>query len=322
MDSINEILFDIVAFPNKLGAFILEEGVLLKNNITAMRGQFQWTDEQIAEVVFASISLGLSSLLAFIFIKWYFSSPTPVSKNSASSNNGVGNIGDGCNGDGCVGVNPGNKGKGYPQIKASHGLYLQSVSEVNNAGAKIIPMFDKGNTYWILLRVHLRNPMNMVGTKFKLHGNNTIGNTEEAFQTRDSYLMMRFKVIADITTKDYLFGNVIVRFLNHLNQSTNVTYLTEDFVVVAIGTGPVTEPDEFRNGLIHIGYEMENYIEVNAFTPDGKHSIEYALMLPVHGIYDLFMDVYNTCLFESKKYIIDDDNYESWNGKSINELVF
>jgi hypothetical protein len=34
------------------------------------------------------------------------------------------------------------------------------------------------------------------------------------------------------------------------------------------------------------------------------------------------MDVYNNTLFESKKYEMDDNNYESWNGKSINEITF
>ena len=36
----------------------------------------------------------------------------------------------------------------------------------------------------------------------------------------------------------------------------------------------------------------------------------------------IFMDVYNINIFESNKYSIDDENYESWNDKSINELKF
>ena len=51
-------------------------------------------------------------------------------------------------------------------------------------------------------------------------------------------------------------------------------------------------------------------------------NVNYALLLPIHPVYDLFMDVYNNCIFESTKYVIDNENYESWNGKSINQLVF
>jgi hypothetical protein len=80
---------------------------------------------------------------------------------------------------------------------------------------------------------------------------------------------------------------------------------------------------EFENGLNNNNYEILNcrnvVINLNIKT---KINCVFRLYLPIHEIYDIFMDVYNNTIFESKQYVIDDNNYESWNGKSINELNF
>jgi hypothetical protein len=107
--------------------------------------------------------------------------------------------------------------------------------------------------------------------------------------------------------------------MNELNHSK---YITNDFIICAIGTSPKVDPNEFNTGLKYIGYEMENNIEVIKKTSRTNILVNYNLLLPVHQVYDVFMDVYNNCLFESTKYVIDNNNYESWNGKSINELAF
>ena len=216
------------------------------------------------------------------------------------------------------------KWKGIETTKAqviNKGTYLESILEVNNAGKEIISKFTKDASYWILLRVQLKNPITMKATKCDLHGNHVIGSTDTDFETKDMYLIIRFKIINEIPT-DCLFGNVIVKFMNHLNFISDSQYQTKDFIVCAIGTALQMEPKELTNGLKNIRYELNNFKDINAVIPGTKNTINYQLMLPVHNIYDLFMDVYNNCIFESKQYVIDDDNYESWNNKSINELDF
>lgn len=212
--------------------------------------------------------------------------------------------------------------KNQPQIKYNKGLYLESVAEVNNYGKEIIQNIKEETEYWALLRVQMKTYLDMAGTIADLHGNNIIGNTQEAFQTKDMYLVLRFKPLKNYNA-NILFGNVIVGFMNYLNRISEKKYYTSDFIVCAIGNSSLKESAEFANGLKNINYEMENYINVKSYVEtNGLQYITYSLMLPIHNIYDLFMDVYNNCIFESKKYVIDDENYESWNGKSINELTF
>lgn len=245
-----------------------------------------------------------------------------------------------------------NIGNGKPAVTVVRqpvflkGLYLESIQELNEQGKRIIDSITEGKTYWALIRVQMRNYIDMAGTISDLHSNNVIGNSNKAFQTRDMYLIFRFKPLKNYNT-DTFFGNVITRFMNYLNQLSDKKFHTSDFIVCAIGsstTNDGVESLEFTNGLKHIRYEMENYLKIKTpFTVkatkldtgsndsaiggsgsgiDNVQSIQYSLMLPIHNIYDLFMDVYNDYIFESKKYVIDDENYESWNGKSINEYSF
>ena len=148
-------------------------------------------------------------------------------------------------------------------------------------------------------------------------------------------------------------GLAIINCMNYLNNICNEEYKTTDFIVIAITSD--TRPDifnasdtppnasdtppkspntpntviynanikEFENGLNNNNYEILNcrnvVINLNIKT---KINCVFRLYLPIHEIYDIFMDVYNNTIFESKQYVIDDNNYESWNGKSINELNF
>jgi hypothetical protein len=299
---INDILFDIVAFPNKLGQFILEEGNDLRENITGWKDKFQLTDDFITDAAISgTITFSICSVLAYVILNWYMVTSSQENMKSKPRNK----VPDEKDKMGMLIV-----GKRIPMIQ---GFYIQSIHEVNNVSDKIIPMFQKDNSYWILLRVRLRNSFDIFGTQFQL-GNGTC-NTKKCFQTKDAYLVLRFKIISDTTRKN--FGNVITCFMNLLNHSIDSKYYTSDFIVCAICTSTTTIPNEFSNGLKNIGYKMENYINVNAKTVNGNNTIAYSLMLPVKGVRDLFMDVYNNCLFESKKYLIDENNNEIWNGNKI-----
>lgn len=307
----NDILFDIAAIPNKLGQFILEEGNDLRENITSWKEQFQLSDDFLSEMMMsASITFGICSVFAYWFLNWYADSLDIKSKPQSKLNT-PGKVQDQDQGKKEVDKKGVNVGKKFPAIQ---GTYLYSVHEVNTASKNIISKFQKDHAYWVLLRVRLRNPIDMFGTKLELENTSTC-NTKKSFQTRDAFLTMRFKIVSDIVNKD--FGNVLVHFMNLLNHTIDTKYYTSDFIVCAICESSITVPNEFINGLNHIGYEMENLINVNAKTANGNTSIAYSLMLPVHGIYDLFMDVYNNCLFESKKYVIDDNNNESWDNNKI-----
>jgi hypothetical protein len=316
---LNDMLFNIVDLPNKLFQFILEEGIDLHANITSWKDNFQLSNEFLTEAAISgAITFNICSVFSFIFLNWYASSINNSNSNSNSNSNNStksksivnarGNASAGKEQMGMLIL-----GKKMNMLK---GIYLQSVTEVNNVGKKISYMFQKDHTYWLLLRVRLRNSIDMFGTKFQLNNDDSC-DTKKSFQTKDAYLTMRFKIISDVTGKD--FGNVVVRFMNLLNHSSDSKYYTSDFIICAICTSPpnIPIPNEFQNGLNHIGYEMENYINVNAKTVTGDNTIAYSLMLPVKDIHDLFMDVYNNCLFESKKYVIDDNNNETWDGNKI-----
>ena len=98
----------------------------------------------------------------------------------------------------------------------------------------------------------------------------------------------------------------------------------EDFIVVAISSiSDINKliPNELFHGFVNINYEIHNLRDINVKISDNNY-IKVILTLPVKNIYKMFMDVYNENLFESKKYKIDENNYESWNGISLNKSPF
>jgi len=307
METINDFVFNIAKYPGILANVILEEtnqiNQTIKDNITQLNlftfEYFEFIPEIITSFIITFSLLTLAGL-AFFY------------RSSNASANIENKINTKISGDKTV------KNTIHPILK---GLYLESVSEVNAASANIVKKLEKGQTNWVLMRVQMRDYVNMAGTKFELHGNNIhadTSDTKEAFQTKDVYLILKFKIVGDIK-QDSQVGNQIIHFMNELNHSG---YITNDFIICAIGTSPNVAADEFNTGLKHIGYELENNLEILKIVRGTNIIVNYNLLLPVHQVYDVFMDVYNNCIFESTKYVIDNDNYESWNGKSINELVF
>lgn len=310
MDTINDIMHSIARYPLILGDYILEEGnqinKSIKDNITKLNlipvEYYEYIPE-ITNITFIT-TLFLSIITCFTFIYKNTKTSNTINNKTTNKTNTA------------VIRHQTNK----PNIK-KFGLYLESVKEVNDASKKIIASFEKGQTYWVLVRVQMLKHINMAGTKFELHGNNIhpeTTDTKSAFQTKDAYLIFKFKIMNDISPNT-LIGNVIVRYMNDLNTGA---FPTNDFIICGIGTCRDIGVHEFINGLKHIDYELENNICANKYISRTNMIITYGILLPIHQIYDVFMDVYNNCLFESTKYVIDNDNYESWNGKSINELAF
>jgi len=214
-------------------------------------------------------------------------------------------------------------------------LYNQSILEVLSKNKDIIPKMKVNDDYWVLLRVVMKNPLRMRHTKYELHSNNIGNRSNKAFTTQDMFMIIKMKYYNSSVGKEnnqinFNIANSIIRCMNYLNNISNEEYKTKDFIVVAIGNTNVNinnnvnvNSNEFYNGLINNNYELFNYRDVIIKVDVNKNTnVGFILMLPIHKVYDIFMDVYNNTLFESKKYEMDNENYESWNGKSINELHF
>ena len=206
-------------------------------------------------------------------------------------------------------------------------LYYQSIHEVLSKNSEIISKMKSQDDYWVLLRVVMKNTLEMKRSKYQLHGNNTgTGNScNQVFNTKDMFMIIRMKYsnsFGNGRENNFSMGNSIIRCMNQLNIISDEKYKTKDFIVVAIGnTNDNTNQIEFYNGLINNKYELFNYRDVIIKVAENVN-IGYILLLPINKVYDIFMDVYNNTLFESKKYEMDDNNYESWEGTSINELDF
>ena len=215
------------------------------------------------------------------------------------------------------------------------GLYLESVVEFNN-NVKL-ENIKLGSVYTVLLRVQMKRPFHIGRVGYELHGNNT--NLKQGI-TQDMYMSfnMCFTNLQENAknTNTYDLGKYIVNAMNYFNNNGNEYCKTNDFIIIAIGEN--TNKDamtlqigdnsgvnnvEFYNALIAKGYNMNNYYDFRLLINE-KFKIykNFNLMLPIHEVYDIFMDVYNNSLFETKKYAMDDDNYESWNGVSINQIKF
>ena len=212
-------------------------------------------------------------------------------------------------------------------------LYYQSILEVLAKNNEIASKMTTYTDYWVLLRVVLKKPMKMKRSKYELHGNNVGDSRKNIFGTQDMYMIIKlcfneYEYINNCNGKiNFNMANIIVRCMNQLNKISPDEFKTNDFIVVAISTKPIINNyhNEFYEGLINNNYELYNFknMKIKITNKNNKsHYINYIMMLPIHEIYDIFMDVYNNTIFESAKYVIDNDNYESWNGVSINNLKF
>ncbi len=308
MDTIVDFVFNFANFPAKLGDFILEESHQLnqqiKDNITKLSIFTVGYYDYIPDIVSSSIMLtfALATIAGFGILYWNSKTAKKYSPNQS------------------IALNKGLNSRCQPFV-IKKGLYLQSIIEVNDASKNIVKNFKKGQIYWVLIRAQMKDYVKMFGTKFELHGNNIhkdTDNTMNEFKTKDVYLIMKFKIINDIKDES-LVGNVIVQFMNDYNHGN---FTTNDFIICAIGTSSKVDPYEFLNGLKHINYELKNRYYINKTIQKLGIISCYSLLLPINKVYNLFMDIYNNCVFESTKYKIDNNNYEFWNSKSINEIAF
>lgn len=216
--------------------------------------------------------------------------------------------------------------------KMINGLYFESLKEVleKDRDDSIIKAINNGKSHAILLRVRMENYITISQTNYDLNGNNVAHTNNGTIFTKDMYMIFTFKFLGKKEQKSIKAVAIISFFMNYINFYIRKEFKTSDFIVIAIGSqSPNDNINEFSNGLININYEINNFMNIRFIAKDKNineenvgNAYQYQLMLPIHNIYDLFMDVYNNNIFESKKYEIDDDNFESWNKASINDIGF
>jgi len=202
------------------------------------------------------------------------------------------------------------------------GLYKESVNEIDNNNSKILKNIYKNKKYIALIRVQLLNDLQMDATKFKLNSNSIKTDENGKFTTRDMYMIYTFHYKKDSNDIDTLSNKNIVstgiiNVMNFMNAIMNNKFITNDFVVVALCeyNDNYNYRNEFYKALETINYEITNIKNVKY--KKGEYIYGFTLLLPIHQIYDIFMDVFNYCIFKTRKYIMEDNNEETWNGAKL-----
>jgi hypothetical protein len=196
-------------------------------------------------------------------------------------------------------------------------LYLYSLIEIMRNNDDIISKLKVNTNYIAILRVKLKNYVQMKNTKYELRSkykkNDKNNNNDTDFMTKDMYMIMGFNFNNQHTS----FANILVGFINHLNQISDDKYKNDDFLIVAIGS--VSNTYGFINGIKNTNYELFNLIDV-IFNLNNDNFIKYTLTLPIQNINNMVLDIFNDTVFISKQYSIDKNNYERWNGYLLNDI--
>jgi hypothetical protein len=201
-------------------------------------------------------------------------------------------------------------------------MYNKSLNELNTTKININIKNSKHHIYQVLLRVQMKQPITLKNTKYELHSNNLVKSNKNGkfFTTKDMYMSFAF-----VLNPKYNMSANIISIMNYINSNILINLKTSDFIVLTISAISNTRPEEFYIGLVNINYELFNMYDIVCKKRIAQNSnivnlFKVTYTLPVHEVYDMFLDAFNDIIFESKKYEIDDNNYESWNGKSINEI--
>jgi len=201
-----------------------------------------------------------------------------------------------------------------PNIKTfKKGLYFYSLIELSN---KNIMLKNEISKYQILLRIKLVKEHIFPKTKYDLHGNNIIGdpNIDNTFKTKDLFMIINLNI-----NSKYSIQHNIVQIMNYINYKIQGYLKNDDFILIMISKNNI-DSKEFSKGLQNNNYGKE-YI-LNTIINDGLlDDIDILFTLPIHNVYDIFADTFNNVIFESKNYVMDNNNYESWKNKSINEIT-
>jgi len=230
----------------------------------------------------------------------------------------------------------------YKSLQEVHNNDIANAnSNVTNANAN----YNKDSEYYVLLRVVMYEPIIMFKTNNELHSNNvdschklpqTIPKTipkNNTFSTRDMYMIVRLVKNNTSDTESETesknesldeqqhknISNTILNTMNYINNSNNTEYKTCDFIVIAIGNNNNNNFMEFYNSFKFNNYDINNFKNIIYYVNNNKNN--FILMLPINKIYEIFMDVFTNIRFESKKYKINNENYELWDNIPLNKLI-
>ena len=221
-------------------------------------------------------------------------------------------------------------------------MYLHSTFELNQTMNNMVEPYT---TYRVLLRIKMMNLIPISVPMQKLHCNNHRFTPNKDggynFENGDFFITYSF----NMGSKKISFINSIMETMNHINTEGNKQFKSKDFIVIAINKEQKSSlQNEFYQGILNSRYNPKNIF--GALVPnseqkknanndnnadDGReqtnknanaNSFVVYYLLPVHTVYDIYMDVFTDVIFESNKYEMDNENYESWNKISINELTF
>jgi len=209
-------------------------------------------------------------------------------------------------------------------------LYTDSLTELARQNNTIISKMKNNSSYFVLLRIKMKNDLLMRTTKYNLH--NKLDNVKtNSFTTKDMFMVMGFNYNTNMKASNgepildlglEPISNIIVKCINYINHISEDKYVNEDFVVAAIGRMNEKRTNEFYDGLVNINYELFNVKNVNVrIDKDNAKIVKYILTLPIYNVYNAFMDIYNDIIFESSLYKIDDKNFEYWDSVSISEVA-
>ena len=202
------------------------------------------------------------------------------------------------------------------------GIFLDSIKEIEQNNNYIIEQMkcNETNSYYMLLRVKTRNPINIIETKYNLRNEKQGDGNKINSQTNDNYMLMKFNYNNEkITNYDSKIKDIIINNINLLNYLSNDAYKNKDFIVLAISKSQKNfNPIEFFNGLFNIKYEHFN---IKNIIIKNTRLIGFTLLLPTKKVYDMYMDVFNDVIFESTAYKINNENTEYWYTNNLKEIM-
>ena len=206
--------------------------------------------------------------------------------------------------------------------KITSGLFIDSLKEIEMNNKYIIEKmrYNNTNSYYMLLRIKTKNPIDIITSKYNLRNNKHTEGNKINSQTNDNYMLMKFNYDYekfknyDINIKDIIINNI-----NFLNYLSNDAYKNKDFVVLAISNSQKHfNSSEFFNGLFNIKYENFNIKNVIV---NNTGMFGFTLLLPTKKVYDMYMDVFNDVIFESTAYKINSENTEYWYTNDLKEIM-
>ena len=204
--------------------------------------------------------------------------------------------------------------------KITTGLFIDSLKEIEMNNKYIIEKmrYNNTNSYYMLLRIKTRNPINIITSNYNLRNKKETEGNKITTNTNDNYMLMKFEYNYEKFENNNI-KECIINNINFLNYLSNDSYKNKDFIVLGISNYKLNfNLNEFFNGLFNIKYESFN---IKNIILNKNGLIGYTLLLPTKKVYDMYMDVFNDVIFESTGYKIDSDNNESWYNNYLNDVM-